>query len=115
MKADRTNLALSSALTRVINDYARKYNLLKENESNLTGDDTREGLTAIVSVKVPEPQFEGQTKTKSGNSEVRGIVESLFGDKLQAFFDENPSVARKIIEKSVTAARARKQHGKRAS
>jgi DNA gyrase subunit B len=96
-----------SALTRVINDYARKNNLVKENESNLTGDDVREGLTAIVSVKVPEPQFEGQTKTKLGNSEVRGIVESLFGDKLQVFFDENPSVARKIIEKSVTAARAR--------
>ncbi len=96
-----------SALTRVINDYARKNNLVKENESNLTGDDVREGLTAIVSVKVPEPQFEGQTKTKLGNSEVRGIVESLFGDKLQVFFDENPSVARKIIEKSLTAARAR--------
>ncbi len=96
-----------SALTRVINDYARKNNIVKENESNLTGDDVREGLTAIVSVKVPEPQFEGQTKTKLGNSEVRGIVESLFGDKLQVFFDENPSVARKIIEKSVTAARAR--------
>ncbi|MCL6452863.1 MAG: DNA topoisomerase (ATP-hydrolyzing) subunit B [Alicyclobacillus sp.] len=96
-----------SALTRVINDYARKANLLKENDANLSGDDVREGLTAIISVKVTEPQFEGQTKTKLGNSEVRGIVESLFGEKFQIFLDENPAVARKIIEKSVTAARAR--------
>lgn len=96
-----------SALTRVINDYGRKTNLIKENESNLTGDDVREGLTAIVSVKVPEPQFEGQTKTKLGNSEVRGIVEGLFGEKLQIFLDENPSVGKKVIEKSVMAARAR--------
>lgn len=96
-----------SALTRVINDYARKINVIKENESNLTGDDVREGLTAVVSVKVPEPQFEGQTKTKLGNSEVRGIVEGLFGEKMQTFLDENPSVAKKIIDKSVTAARAR--------
>jgi DNA gyrase subunit B len=96
-----------SALTRVINDYARKINAIKENESNLTGDDVREGLTAVVSVKVPEPQFEGQTKTKLGNSEVRGIVEGLFGEKMQTFLDENPTVAKKIIEKSVTASRAR--------
>ncbi len=96
-----------SALTRVINDYARKVNAIKENESNLTGDDVREGLTAVVSVKVPEPQFEGQTKTKLGNSEVRGIVEGLFGEKMQTFLDENPTVAKKIIEKSVTASRAR--------
>lgn len=96
-----------SALTRIINEYARKVNAVKENESNLTGDDVREGLTAILSVKVPEPQFEGQTKTKLGNSEVRGIVESLFAEKLQTFFDEHPSVAKKIVEKSVTAARAR--------
>ncbi|MCL6441999.1 MAG: DNA topoisomerase (ATP-hydrolyzing) subunit B [Alicyclobacillus sp.] len=96
-----------SALTRVINDYARKANLIKETESNLTGDDVREGLTAVVSVKVPEPQFEGQTKTKLGNSEVRGIVEGLFGEKFQTFLEENPSVARRIIDKSVTAARAR--------
>ena len=96
-----------SALTRVINDYGRKTNLIKENENNLTGDDVREGLTAIISVKVPEPQFEGQTKTKLGNSEVRGIVEGLFGEKLQIFLDENPSVGKKIIEKSVMAARAR--------
>ncbi|GEO27248.1 DNA gyrase subunit B [Alicyclobacillus acidoterrestris] len=96
-----------SALTRVINDYGRKNNLIKGSESNLTGDDVREGIVAVVSVKVPEPQFEGQTKTKLGNSEVRGIVESLFGDKLQTFLDENPSVARRIIDKCVTAARAR--------
>ncbi|OFW77993.1 MAG: DNA gyrase subunit B [Alicyclobacillus sp. RIFOXYA1_FULL_53_8] len=96
-----------SALTRVINDYGRKTNMIKENENNLSGDDVREGLTAIISVKVPEPQFEGQTKTKLGNSEVRGIVEGLFGEKFQAFLDENPSVGRKVIEKSLMAARAR--------
>ncbi|MBX6351999.1 MAG: DNA topoisomerase (ATP-hydrolyzing) subunit B [Thermoflavifilum sp.] len=96
-----------SALTRVINDYARRSGMLKDNDANLTGDDVREGLTAVVSVKVPEPQFEGQTKTKLGNSEVRGIVETLFGERLQTFFDENPSVARRIVEKSVMAARAR--------
>ncbi|RIV17648.1 DNA topoisomerase (ATP-hydrolyzing) subunit B [Alicyclobacillaceae bacterium I2511] len=96
-----------SALTRVINDYARKMNALKDNNANLSGDDVREGLTAIVSVKVPEPQFEGQTKTKLGNSEVRGLVDSLFSEKFQNFLDENPTVAKQIIEKSVTAARAR--------
>lgn len=96
-----------SALTRVINDYGRKNNLIKGSEGNLTGDDVREGLACVISVKVPEPQFEGQTKTKLGNSEVRGIVESLFGEKLQTFLEEYPSVARKIIEKCVTAARAR--------
>ncbi|WP_067930456.1 DNA topoisomerase (ATP-hydrolyzing) subunit B [Alicyclobacillus kakegawensis] len=96
-----------AALTRVINDYARKMNLLKDNESNLTGDDVREGLTAIVSVKVPDPQFEGQTKTKLGNSEVRGIVDGLFSDKFYAFLEQNPSVARRIVDKSITAARAR--------
>ncbi len=96
-----------SALTRVLNDYSRKNNLLKEQDSNLTGDDVREGLTAIISVKIPEPQFEGQTKTKLGNSEVRGITESLFAEKLSTFLDENPSVAKKIIEKSILAARAR--------
>lgn len=96
-----------SALTRVINDYGRKNNLIKGNDGSLTGDDVREGLTAVVSVKVPEPQFEGQTKTKLGNSEVRGIVESLFGEHLQIFLEENPSVARRILDKSVMAARAR--------
>ncbi len=96
-----------SALTRIINDYSRKMGFVKENESNLTGDDVREGLTAIISVKIPEPQFEGQTKTKLGNSEVRGIVESLLAEKLMEFMDENPSTARKIIDKSLQAARAR--------
>ncbi len=96
-----------SALTRVLNDYARKNNLLKEQDSNLTGDDVREGLTAVISVKIANPQFEGQTKTKLGNSEVRGVTESLFADKLSIFLDENPSVAKKVIEKGLLAARAR--------
>jgi len=96
-----------SALTRIINDYARRVNLLKDNDSNFSGDDVREGLTAIISVKIPEPQFEGQTKTKLGNSEVRGIVESFFAEKFQEFLDENPAVSRKIVEKGQQAARAR--------
>ncbi len=96
-----------SALTRIINDYARKNSMIKDNDSNLTGDDVREGLTAIISVKIPEPQFEGQTKTKLGNSEVRGIVESLFAEKLQEFMEENPSVARRILDKALQASRAR--------
>ncbi|MFC5653206.1 DNA topoisomerase (ATP-hydrolyzing) subunit B [Paenibacillus solisilvae] len=96
-----------SALTRIINEYSRKMNAIKENDSNLSGDDVREGLTAIISVKIPEPQFEGQTKTKLGNSEVRGIVESLFAEKLIEFLDENPSVAKKIVDKGLQAARAR--------
>ncbi|WP_106769574.1 DNA topoisomerase (ATP-hydrolyzing) subunit B [Paenibacillus faecalis] len=96
-----------SALTRIINDYARKTGMIKDNSSNLTGDDVREGLTAIISVKIPEPQFEGQTKTKLGNSEVRGIVESLFAEKLQEFLQENPSVSRRILEKALQASRAR--------
>ncbi|KEQ22166.1 DNA topoisomerase (ATP-hydrolyzing) subunit B [Paenibacillus tyrfis] len=96
-----------SALTRILNDFARKFNAIKDSDANLTGDDVREGITAIISVKIPEPQFEGQTKTKLGNSEVRGIVESLFAEKLQEFMDENPTVARKIIEKGVQAQRAR--------
>ncbi|MDF2835809.1 MAG: gyrase, subunit [Paenibacillus sp.] len=96
-----------SALTRIINDYARKMNLIKDNDSNFSGDDVREGLTAIISVKIPEPQFEGQTKTKLGNSEVRGIVESFFAEKFQEFLDENPGVSRRIVEKGLQAARAR--------
>ena len=95
------------ALNRVINSYARKNNIIKENEDNLTGDDIREGMTAIVSVKVPEPQFEGQTKTKLGNSEVRGICDSITGASIAQFLEENPSVAKKMIEKSRNAARAR--------
>ncbi|CAM3077813.1 DNA topoisomerase (ATP-hydrolyzing) subunit B [Paenibacillus sediminis] len=96
-----------SALTRVINDYARKMNIIKDSNSNLSGDDVREGLTAIISVKIPEPQFEGQTKTKLGNSEVRGIVESLFAEKLQEFLDENPAISRRILDKALQASRAR--------
>ncbi|NLM22161.1 MAG: DNA topoisomerase (ATP-hydrolyzing) subunit B [Peptococcaceae bacterium] len=96
-----------AALTRVINDYARKNNILKSNESNLSGEDVREGITSILSVKVPEPQFEGQTKTKLGNSEVRSIVDSVVGEGLSVFFEENPAIARKIVEKGLQAARAR--------
>lgn len=96
-----------AALTRVINDYARKYNLLKENDPNLSGEDIREGITAIISVKIREPQFEGQTKTKLGNTEVRGIVEGIVSEGLSTFLEENPGVSRKILEKSINAARAR--------
>ena len=96
-----------SALTRTINDYARKINMLKDADENLSGDDAREGLTAVLSLKVQEPQFEWQTKSKLGNSEVRGIVDTLVFEKLSEFMEENPSVARKIIEKTILAARAR--------
>ena len=96
-----------TALTRVINDYARKNGLIKENETNLTGEDVREGLTAIVSIKHPNPQFEGQTKTKLGNSEVRTITDSVFADHLEKFLFENPDVAKKIVEKGLMATRAR--------
>ncbi|MDR9853760.1 DNA topoisomerase (ATP-hydrolyzing) subunit B [Paenibacillus sp. VCA1] len=96
-----------SALTRIINDYAKKNGMIKDSNGNLTGDDVREGLTAIISVKIPEPQFEGQTKTKLGNSEVRGIVESLFSEKLQEFLGENPAVSKRILEKALQASRAR--------
>lgn len=95
------------ALTRVINDYARKAGLMKESDTNLTGEDVREGLTAIVSVKHPEPQFEGQTKTKLGNSEVSQITNQLFAEGFERFLLENPSVARQIVEKGTMAARAR--------
>ena len=96
-----------SGLTRVLNDYARKYNLLKEKDKNLSGEDTREGLTAVISVKVSEALFEGQTKTKLGNSGARTLVESALNDKLQAFLEENPKIARTIIEKTISASRAR--------
>lgn len=96
-----------SALTRIINDYARRTSAIKDSDSNLSGDDVREGLSAIISVKIPDPQFEGQTKTKLGNSEVRGIVESLFAEKFTEFLNENPTVSKKIMEKSLQAARAR--------
>ncbi|HSM09844.1 MAG TPA: DNA topoisomerase (ATP-hydrolyzing) subunit B [Gemmatimonadota bacterium] len=98
---------LKAAMTRTINAYAQDRNALKKNDASLSGDDVREGLVAVLSVKVPEPQFEGQTKTKLGNSEVRGIVESLVNDRLSTWLEENPSSARRIIEKAVQAARAR--------
>ncbi|QEK10888.1 DNA topoisomerase (ATP-hydrolyzing) subunit B [Crassaminicella thermophila] len=100
-------IGFKSALTRVVNDYARKNNILKEKDENLTGEDIREGLTCVISVKLTEPQFEGQTKTKLGNSEMRGIVEAITSDALQAFFEQNPSETKTIIEKSIKAARAR--------
>ena len=96
-----------SGLTRVLNDYARKYNILKEKDLNLSGEDTREGLTTIISVKVMEPQFEGQTKTKLGNSEARALVENALTDKFSAFLEENPRIARTILDKTITASRAR--------
>ena len=95
------------ALTRSVNDYARKNNLLKDNDENLSGDDCREGITAVISIKVQEPQFEGQTKTKLGNSEIRGIVDNLVTEQLEEFFEEHPGEAKKIIEKAVMASRAR--------
>jgi DNA gyrase subunit B len=96
-----------AALTRGINDYARKAGIIKEDDPNLSGDDVREGLTAIISVKLAEPQFEGQTKGKLGNAEVRNQVESVVADALQAYLEENPADARKIVEKSLLASRAR--------
>lgn len=95
------------ALTRAANDFARKANVLKSSEDNLTGEDIREGLTCVISLKIREPQFEGQTKTKLGNSEVRGIVDSIVSEGLTEFFEENPAITKKIIEKSLLASRAR--------
>ena len=95
------------ALTKVFNDYARAHNLLKDKDSNLQGEDIREGITAVISIKVKEPQFEGQTKTKLGNSEVAGIVQSMVNEALSTFLEENPNVAKSILEKCVSAARAR--------
>ncbi|MES2971888.1 MAG: DNA topoisomerase subunit B [Patescibacteria group bacterium] len=97
-----------AALTRVINDYARKNGILKEKEENLSGEDTREGLTSVILVKMPDPQFEGQTKNKLGNPEIRGYVEQVLGEYLSYYLEEHPAVARKIINKSLLAARARK-------
>jgi len=97
-----------SALTRTINFYAGKNNLAKDlKDASISGDDIREGLTAVISVKIPRPQFEGQTKTKLGNTEVKGIVEAILNDKLGAFLEENPAVAKRVISKAVDAARAR--------
>ena len=96
-----------TALTRAINDYAKKFGHIKENDKNLSGDDAREGLTAVISVKISEPQFEGQTKTKLGNSEVRGVVDSIVGEGVSTFLEENPAVGKIIIDKALMAARAR--------
>jgi len=96
-----------TALTRVMNNYAAKNNMLKNTKFTLSGDDAREGLTAVISAKVPEPQFEGQTKSKLGNSEVRGIMESVVGEMLGDYFEENPAVVKRILQKAIDAARAR--------
>lgn len=96
-----------TALTRVINDYAKRQKLIKENEDNLSGDDVREGMTAVISIKHPEPQFEGQTKTKLGNSEVRTVTDRLFSEAFNKFLLENPEVAKKVVEKGILASKAR--------
>ena len=100
-------VGFKTALTRVFNDYAKRFGYIKENDKNFTGDDVREGLTAVISVKIEEPQFEGQTKTKLGNSEVRGIVDSVVGENIGIFLEENPSVGKIIVDKALMAARAR--------
>ncbi len=103
-----THLAgFKSALTRAANDFARRQGIIKNNEDNLVGEDIREGLTCVISIKLCEPQFEGQTKTKLGNSEVRGIVDSIVSEGLSEYFEENPVISKKIIEKSIMASRAR--------
>src|SRR5205085_9433176 len=96
-----------SALTRTINHYTTKNSLAKDLKESITGEDIREGLTAVISVKIPRPQFEGQTKTKLGNTEVKGIVEAILNDKLGSFLEENPAVAKRVVAKAVDAARAR--------
>jgi DNA gyrase, B subunit len=96
-----------NAITRVLNDYARKHGILKENDRNLQGEDVREGLTAVISVRLTEPQFEGQTKTKLGNTEIRSFVENAVYEKLETFLEENPSTAKVILDKAMTASRAR--------
>lgn len=100
-------VGFKTAITRVINDYAKKFGHIKESDKNLSGDDVREGLTAVVSVKISEPQFEGQTKTKLGNSEVRGVVDSIVTEGVGTFLEENPAVGKTIIDKALMAARAR--------
>jgi DNA gyrase subunit B len=100
-------VGFKTALTRVINDYGRKYGFIKENDKNLSGEDTREGLTCVISVKIPDPQFEGQTKQKLGNTEVRSIVDNIVGDKFSAFLEENPQFAKVIMDKCLMASRAR--------
>lgn len=100
-------VGFKTALTRTLNNYGQKANIIKNDKIQLTGDDFREGLSCVISTKVPEPQFEGQTKTKLGNSEVKSIVETIVGEQLQSYLEENPSVAKKIIEKCLRAAEAR--------
>lgn len=100
-------VGFKTALTRMANDYAKKYNFLKNGTANLSGEDIREGITVVISIKVPEPQFEGQTKTKLGNSEVRGVVDSVVMEGLGTFLEENPSVGKRIIEKALMSSRAR--------
>ncbi|MCI6190381.1 MAG: DNA topoisomerase (ATP-hydrolyzing) subunit B [Clostridium sp.] len=100
-------VGFKTAITRVFNDYGKKYGYLKENDKNLSGEDIREGLTAVISVKIEEPQFEGQTKTKLGNSEVRGIVDSIVAEKVGTFLEENPGIGKIIIDKALMASRAR--------
>ena len=100
-------VGFKTALTRAFNDYAKRFGHIKDNDKNFTGDDIREGLTAVVSVKIEEPQFEGQTKTKLGNSEVRGIVDSIVGESISTFLEENPAVGKMIVDKALMAARAR--------
>ncbi|OQX84579.1 MAG: DNA topoisomerase (ATP-hydrolyzing) subunit B [Candidatus Latescibacteria bacterium 4484_7] len=100
-------VGFKTALTRTLNNYAQKNNLFKKQKITLSGDDVREGVTAVISVKLPDPQFEGQTKAKLGNSEVKGLVESMLGQKLSEFLEEHPSVAKKIVEKALQSARAR--------
>jgi DNA gyrase subunit B len=100
-------IGFKSALTRTINNYAASANLIKDLKQNLQGDDVREGLTAIISIKLPNPQFEGQTKTKLGNSEIKGVVETFVNDRLSGYFEKNPPIARRIVEKAIDAARAR--------
>ena len=104
---DTIEVGFKTAITRVINDYAKKFGHIKESDKNLSGDDVREGLTAVVSVKISEPQFEGQTKTKLGNSEVRGVVDSIVTEGVGTFLEENPAVGKIIIDKALMAARAR--------
>ena len=100
-------VGFKTALTRVFNDYAKRYGYIKENDKNFSGDDIREGLTAVISVKIEEPQFEGQTKTKLGNSEVRGVVDSIVGENVGTFLEEHPNIGKMIVDKALMAARAR--------
>ncbi len=101
-------VGFKTAMTRVINDYGRKNGIIKEKEENLSGEDTREGLTAVILVKIPDPQFEGQTKNKLGNTEVRGYVDKVVTEHLSYFFEENPTIAKAVVNKAIIAARARK-------